>query len=151
MNASTMPAFIRLAGIVTTAQLLAAGTTRRQIRTLVSNGALIPAWRGAYACAPRGQHYLRSDAGQELTRLAAAAAVTGPGTVISHQSAARLYGIDLLGEPGTDVTLTCRPEHGWRSRTGTHVYANDLPADHVDDYLGLPVTTPARTVIALAC
>ncbi len=117
---------------------------------MAKNGALIPVFRGVYADPVRALQYLRLTGGEELLRCAAAVAATGPGSVVSHQSAAALYGIDLLVQPGAGVTLTCRPEHGWHGRAGIHVYAVELPADHVSTRWGLPATTPARTVVDLA-
>jgi hypothetical protein len=139
-----------LAGITTRAELLTAGMSRTQIEASVRRGSLTQIVRGIYARPADLRQYLRLEDGERLLHLAAVLTAAGPGAALSHQTAAELQGIDLLGESRTGVTLTCRPEHGWRSRTGTHVYANDLPADHVSDYLGLPVTTPARTVVDLA-
>lgn len=150
MSTVPMPRITPLAGIVTTAELLAAGKSERQIRTMAKNGALIPVFRGVYADPAHARQYLRLTGGEELLRCAAALAATGLGSVVSHQSAAALYGIDLLVQPGAGVTLTCRPEHGWHGRAGIHVYAVELPADHVCTRWGLPATTPARTVVDLA-
>ena len=82
---------------------------------------------------------------------AEAALAAMPGAVLSHESAAQLYGIDLLESRGAHVTVTCRPEHGRRGRAGIKVRTTVLPADHIGSApLGLPMTTPARTVVDLA-
>jgi hypothetical protein len=56
--------------------------------------------------------------GEHLMRAAAAIAAI-PGATLSHESAAQLYNIDLLGSPGLAVTLTCRPERGTGAGTGS--------------------------------
>ena len=138
-----------LFGIITTAQLLDSGRSPGEIRTMVRRGKLISAGRGVYAYAPRARKYLAASDGQRLVAAAAALAVVGSGAVLSHQSAARLWGIDLLGKQADVTALTC-PRSGRKSRTGIHVYAIELPADHVTAVSGLPATSAARTVVDLA-
>lgn len=145
-----MPGKLALAGIVTTAALLAEGNSERRIRTLTTNGVLIPVRRGAYIHAPRARQFLRIEGGEDLLRAAAALAVTGHSAVLSHQSAAQLFRIALLNKPGSDYKVTCRPGYGWRGRTGIRVHAVELPDDHVTTTAWLPTTTAARTVIDLA-
>jgi hypothetical protein len=139
---------LRLAGIATTADLRAVGMSKRQIKTGANHGVLVPLGRGVYAKTVRAGKPSDGDNGE--LRAMAALAVVGPGAVVSHQSAARLYGIDLLGNPRPEITLTCPPRRGWRGRNGIHVHAVDIPVDHVTRRGGLPVTTPARTVVDLA-
>jgi hypothetical protein len=86
----------------------------------------------------------------QLLKIAAAAAATGPDAVVSHQSAALLQRIDLVGPAYPLVTLTCPPRRGWRGRRGVRVHAVALPAEHVTAQVGMLLTTPARTVIDLA-
>ena len=85
-----------------------------------------------------------------MLRCLAALAISGPGVAVSHRSAAQLYQIDLLGRPDRQITLTGRPERGRHSRKAIHLHAAKLPAEHVTTAHGLPMTTPARTVIDLA-
>lgn len=151
MNSEAKPEILRLAGITTTAELLSAGKSTGQIRILTKRGTLIPVARGVYALAAQARKNLGQTAnGEQLLRMAGALAVAGPGAVVSRQSAARLYGIDLVGVPSTDVTLNCRPERGWKGRAGIHLYAAELPADQICTRAGMPVTTAARTVVDLA-
>jgi hypothetical protein len=75
----------------------------------------------------------------------------GPDAVVSHQSAAFVHRIDLLGTRAADVTLTCPRQRGWRGRTGMRLHAAELPPEHVLlSPTGLRLTTPARTVIDLS-
>ncbi len=141
----------RIADIATTAELLAGGLSPGQIRTKVRRGELLAVGRGAYASGTRARELLNLPGGEELLRVAAGAAVIGPDAVVSHQSAAFLHRIDLLGAMTAQVTLTCPPRRGWHGRTGVRLHAADLPPEHVSvDATGLRLTTPARTVIDLA-
>ena len=149
MPGSLSPEIRQLIGIVTTAELLATGTTANQIRGMVSSGTLIPVFRGVYMRAEQASKFSDLPGGKHLLEAAAAVAVIGNSAVVSHQSAAQLYGIDLLHKPGPQVTLTSR-ERDWKNRPGIHVYAVDLPDSHRTVASGLPMTTAARTVVDLA-
>src|SRR5215469_838594 len=149
VSAESLPVTSRIASIATTAELLAAGHSERQIETFVRNGALIRIGRGVYANGARAREILKFKDGQQLLGLAAALAVVGPSSLASHQSAAYLHSIDLLGKPGAAV-LTCPPERGRRGRTGIRLHAATVPAEQVTTVVGLRVTTPARTVVDLA-
>lgn len=135
---------------MTREQLLASGTSRTQIETSVAHGSLVRISRGVYVRGEVADKYLRLQDGERLLRTIAALAVSGPAAVISHQSAALLHRIDLLGRPSPKVTVTGSPDHGWRSRPWIHLHAAQLPADHVTTSPGFPLTTAARTVIDLA-
>jgi very-short-patch-repair endonuclease len=68
--------------------------------------------------------------------------------VISHRSAAWLWGLVDSAPPQVDVTIVggwCRPKDGIRVHRTTTLEDRDLRNRH-----GLPVTSPARTVIDLA-
>jgi Transcriptional regulator, AbiEi antitoxin/Protein of unknown function (DUF559) len=145
-----LPESGRSAGIVTTAELLAAGRSKNQINTLVKHGVLTKLGRGVYANARLTPTYDRLVGGQVLLRAVASLAVVGNDATVSHESAAQLYNIDLLRRPDKAVTLTCRPEHGWRGPSTVRVHTADLPAGHVNTNPGFRLTTPARTVIDLA-
>ena len=149
MASPTFPQTGRIAGIMTTGELVAAGFTDARTRTLLRHGDLYQVRRGVYADGARAREILAIADGSQLLRLAAAVAVRGAGAVVSHESAAYLYSIDLLTAPETP-TLTCPPHLGWKARPGVRLYAATLPAAHVTTVGRLPVTTPARTVVDLA-
>jgi predicted transcriptional regulator of viral defense system len=140
----------RLVGIATTASLLAGGLSRAQIDTAVRRGSLSKLGRGVYADAAVADQYLQAQGGDQLLRVLAGLAVAGPGAVVSHQSAARLYGVDLLGKAGGSITLTGPPARGRHSRPGIRLHAACLPQAHVSTAYKFPITTPARTVVDLA-
>lgn len=147
MRAAASPVKGRLAGIMTTAELLATGKSAAQIQTLVRQRTLVKLRYGVYARADLAKGLSARPNGAYLLR-AAAALCAADNAVASHQTAAALLGVEMLGRP-TQVTLTRAPGQN-RSGRGNHVYSADLPANHVTRKLGLSVTTPARTVVDLA-
>lgn len=141
----------RVAGVVTTAELAAAGASPGQIRHSVQRGALLRLTRGGYAPAELVASESAGGAGEHAVRVAAALAVAGPGAVASHHSAAIIHGLDLLGRrPDGTVTLTRPPGGTRKGRTGVHLHIAALPAGHVAVRRGIPVTSVARTVADLA-
>ena len=144
-----MPRSTRIAGIVTTGELTDAGFSADRIRTLTRRGDLYQVGRGVYASGTLASEMLAIADGLQLLQLAAAVAVTGPGAVVSHESAAYLHSIDLLSRQDA-ATLTCPPQRGRNARAGIRLHTATLSADHVTAFGRLPVTTPARTVVDLA-
>ena len=112
------------------------------------------------------------QAGEELLRVAAALAVTGsrsavtgpavtgPGSAVtgsgsagSHGSAARVYGLGVVGLGPAPLIEMTRAPGGRGGRTGgpgVRVHVAALPADHVISYRGVLLTSVPRTVIDLA-
>jgi predicted transcriptional regulator of viral defense system len=149
MTDLVMPQTVRVAGIVTTAELTAAGFSCDRVRTLTRRGDLYQVGRGVYANGARAREILAIADGRQLLQLVAAVAVRGPGTVVSHESAAYLHSIDLLSAPEA-ATLTCPPGRGWSASPNVRLHAMTLPAEHVTTMIRMQVTTPARTVVDLA-
>lgn len=72
---------------------------------------------------------------------------TGPYAVISHESALYLYKLtDVL--PGEIHVIM--PRTGSRRRKGIRLHTNRLSPDEVTRREGLPVTSPARTIVDVA-
>ncbi|MCW2907705.1 MAG: hypothetical protein JWL68_2494 [Actinomycetia bacterium] len=149
----------RLEGVRTTAELLSAGLSAGRIRRLARDGALCPLRPGVYAAAATVTSLVRDprdekarQAGDQLLRLAATLAVTGSRSAGSHRSAARVYGLALVGRgPELATEITRAPGGGGHAgRPGTRVHIAALPADHVVSYRGVPLTSVPRTVIDLA-
>ncbi len=119
---------------------LAQGATRAGIRRAVEEGRIARYARGVYASGTT-----RWD------EIAAAVARLGGEAVASHETAAELWGLPLLGPAPATIQLT-RP----RRRTGTDRYPGltvhhaAVPARHRTLHLGIPVTTPARTAVDIA-
>jgi Protein of unknown function (DUF559) len=97
---------------------------------------------------------LADQTGGHALRVIAEVLATGQSRVVgSHESAAVIHGLDLIGNPSARlVTVTRSTRHaGSRSgRPGIKVYAADLPSHHVVVKDGVPVTSVARTVVDLA-
>jgi very-short-patch-repair endonuclease/predicted transcriptional regulator of viral defense system len=148
-----MPESSRLAGVVTTAELAASGTSRGQLQRLVQQGALLRLARGGYASAALVAGQSGDRATGHAVLATAALMVAGPGTVVSHHSAALIHGLDMLG-PGTEQTVALtRSPASTSSRSGppgVRLHVAALPAGHVVTRHGMPVTSVARTVIDLA-
>ena len=146
-----IPGSRRLAGVVTTAELTAAGASPGQIRHSVRQGALLRLTRGGYASAELVAAESTGRAGEHAIRVAGALAVAGSDAVASHHSAAIIHGLDLLGyRPDGTVAMTRPPGGTRKGRSGVHLHLAALPAGHVVTRRGLPVTSVGRTVVDLA-
>jgi hypothetical protein len=108
--------------------------------------------RGVYAEGAHARKLLSLKGGDELLAISAATALTGTGTgaVVSHQSAAHLHKIDLVGRRDLTVHLTRRPAADLHAPARIRLHSAELPTSHVTAILGLPTTTAARTAIDLA-
>jgi predicted transcriptional regulator of viral defense system len=126
-------------GVVTLAQLRAAGLADGDIKYRVAGGRLHRVRRGVYAVG----HACVSREGGFL----AAALSIGEGAVVSHTSAALLWGV-LDERPGpTHITVARQV----RSRRGIRVHSvRRLPRGDTAKISGVPVTTLPRTLLDLA-
>ena len=120
-------------GLVTRAQLLAIGVPAPRIGGWIAAGRLVRVHQGVYAVG-----YRRLDAPAAAM---AAVLACGPGALLSHESAAALWGWRRW-PPTPEVTVTRdrRP-----SGVRTHRTSTLRPADR-DRQLGIPVTAPERTI-----
>ncbi|HET8755906.1 MAG TPA: type IV toxin-antitoxin system AbiEi family antitoxin domain-containing protein [Solirubrobacteraceae bacterium] len=123
-------------GMVARRQLLDAGVGRNTIDRWVTAGRLIRVHRGVYAVG----HVPPSP----QARAMAAVLACGPDAVLSHRSAAALWGL-LRHHAPIDVTA---PTH--HRRSGIAVHRSQLAGDDVTRHYGIPTTTPARTLADLA-
>jgi hypothetical protein len=73
--------------------------------------------------------------------------VLGRPAVVSHQSAAVLWGIPLWGLPLDRVHVTRRPGASTGASRSLHVHVARLPDDDIGVVDGLVVTGPVRTVL----
>jgi very-short-patch-repair endonuclease len=134
------PALQRLAtdqhGILTRSQLLHSGVARNTIDHWVKTGRLIALHRGVFALGhvPPSPH----------ARTMAAVLACGRGAVLSHRSAAQLYG--LVRYTGA-IEVTAPTAH---RRAGVIVHRSRLTDQDVTRHWGIPTTSPARTLTDLA-
>jgi hypothetical protein len=128
-------------GLITVLQLLAVGLSRSGIDDWVARGRLHRIHRGVYAV---GHTALRTEA-----RLLAAVLACGPGAVLSHRSAALLWGLRRSGMSRVEVSVPRR--HGRGTRDGILVHrSGTLRPVEVTVRNGIPVTSVARTLVDLA-
>jgi Protein of unknown function (DUF559)/Transcriptional regulator, AbiEi antitoxin len=125
-------------GYITRAQLLAIGLQPHTIKRRVAVGRLIPVHAGVYAVG----HVNRTP----VARAAAAVLACGDQAVLSHGSAATLWGLNKYWDMPFEVTVTAL-----RTRNGIKVHrSRTLARRDITRQLGIRVTTPARSVLDIA-
>jgi very-short-patch-repair endonuclease len=129
-------------GVVTRAQLLAVGLGRRAIDLRLRAGRLHPVHRGVYlvghTTAPR------------YAREMAAVLACGPGSVLSHLSAAHVWALLRCPAHDCDVDVSVCGRNPGR-KPGIRVHrVGKLAAADVHKGARIPITTPARTLLDLA-
>lgn len=126
-------------GVVTRAQLLAAGLSGDGIQRRIATGRLHPLWRGVYAV---GRPEVSSHG-----RWLAAVLACGSRALLSHSSATALWGM-LAWDGAIEVVL---PAGSARRRPGIRVHRRaGLDARHRRMVKGIPVTDPISTLIDIA-
>jgi hypothetical protein len=127
-------------GVVSRGQLSTLGVRPRAVSHRITAGRLHVIHRGVYAVGhpvlgPRG-HWM------------AAVLAGGAGAVLSHAAAGALWGLRASAARRIDVTV---PRTGQRTRPGLRIHRpRTLRPDEVTTHYGIPVTTPARTILDLA-
>lgn len=124
-------------GVVARRQLTELGLSRHGVTRLLERGRLHVVHRGVYAVGHR-------KLAREGVWLAAVLAA-GEGAVLSHRSAAELWRIRETARRRIEVTV---PRDVRRPRL--LVYRTLLAPDEMTAEDGIPVTTPARTLLDLA-
>jgi very-short-patch-repair endonuclease len=125
-------------GVVTRAELLSAGVTRREIAARLKRGGLIRVHRGVYRVGHRAPS-------TEASYLAAVLAA-GDGALLSGRAAAHLLGL-LKGTAQAPevITRTERRIEGVKTHRSRSLDARDATT-----VSGIPVTTVPRTLIDIA-
>ncbi len=130
--------FRRQNGFVTRQQLISLGLSAKAVDGRVRSGRYVAVYNGVYS----------EGVGREdpVGRATAAVLACGPGAVLSHGSAASLWG--FLPRWGFALEVTAQ---GKRTRPGitTHRCQSLTPRDITREW-GIRVTSPARTVLDLA-
>jgi very-short-patch-repair endonuclease len=128
-------------GVITRAQLLSIGLGPDSIKHRISKGRLHPLWRGVYAVG-------RPEVDQH-GRWMAAVLSCGPDALLSHRSAAALWGLmRTSSEIEVDVVV---PRKTVRRRPGIRVHRRvDLRPEHRRQVAGIPLTDPTSTLVDLA-
>jgi len=127
-------------GVVSHAQLRATGLSASAIGRGVDAGRLLAVHRGVYAVG----HAALGDRGRWM----AAVLGCGPHAALSHASAAALWELRATNPAPSHVVV---PGTAGRRRRDVRVHrSRTLTAEQVTSRHGIPVTTPARTILDLA-
>jgi len=129
----------RQRGVVTREQLVALGLGDTAIERMLASGRLHRVHRGVYSVGHR--HLDRHG------RWLAAVLAYGDGALLSHRSAAALWGIRRAGSSPIDVTAQ-RGRHG--RRDGIALHRSKLDDEDRSVRGGIPVTSLARTLFDLS-
>jgi hypothetical protein len=127
----------RQRGYVTRQQLLDLGFGPGAIKYRVAKGTLIVVYAGVYAV---GHTPVSSP-----DRAYAAVLACGAGAVLSHGTAASLWGVDKRWRTPFEVTVPSA-----RRRPGIRVHRTKLHRRDVRRHEGIRATSPARTVLDIA-
>ena len=126
-------------GLVTGADVAAAGMSRGRLRHRVDTGEWVRVERGVYrvGAAPTTWE----------SRLLMRVLAAGEGAVASHRAAARLWDLDIRGIPLPELTV---PRDRRYRRDGIHVHESlDLHLANARQRGGIPVTGLRRTILDL--
>jgi very-short-patch-repair endonuclease len=127
-------------GVLSLDELFACGLSRTEVRDRVRNGRLHPLHRGVYAV---GHANVTLDG-----RFLAAVKASGPGAMLSHFSAAALWGFMQWDDRYPEVTVVGTAP---RARPGLRIHrTTTLDRDDTTRHRGISVTSPARTLLDLA-
>ncbi|HEY5428259.1 MAG TPA: DUF559 domain-containing protein, partial [Solirubrobacteraceae bacterium] len=126
------------AGMITRRELFDLGVTPAMVDNAVARGRLIPVHRGVYAV---GHSSL-----PPLAPVMAAVLAVGQGALVSHWSAAALWGLAPAADGEIDVTVVARD--AGRRRRGIRVHRTDVldPSD-ATTYHHIPVVSAARALL----
>lgn len=125
-------------GVVSRSQLLDLGMGRGAVADRVARGLLRRVGRGVYAVG----HFKQS----QRSRWMAAVLSAAPGAVLSHRSAAALWGI----LPSSSIAIEVTKPTKSRSRPGLRAHRAAIRSDETTCFAGIPVTSVFRTVFDIA-
>ncbi len=136
---SAEPVVSQAGGVLRRQDLLGAGVTRKGLARALSEGALRQLGTRVIALAG------------PVEELELRAAVTALDAVVSHQDAARLWGVELV-EAGRTPHVTVARNRSRSRHAGTSVHRSTLRPDEVDvdPESGLRVTSVVRTLLDLS-
>ena len=126
-------------GLLTRAQILEE-LSAEQLRRRRAGGLFINVDRGVYRLAGAPRTW-------EQHLMTACLAVSDP-VAISHRTAALLWGTDVVAKDGTHLVIP--RERGVQKVRDADVHRLVLPAADIASQKGIPVTTPARTILDLS-
>lgn len=138
----------RQLGLFTAADARRAGYDHSEIRALCSSGAWIRLRRGVYVPAEAHTRAREQGTGHQLECLAVLLELGRPTAVLSHGSAARLWGLTVRRD--LDPTIRLTDPHRWRRGQGYLMTQASLDAGDIAVRGPLRVTNVARTLVDCA-
>lgn len=140
-DATILEIAARQQGVVSRSQLLRAGVPEHAIDYRMRKGRLRRLHRGVYGMGPVPARYERE---------AAAVFACGDGAVLSHRTASALW--ELTPAPPRTALIDVASSRRLRGpRYGVRLHlAGGLSPDEIGHRHGMPLTTPARTLLDLA-
>lgn len=139
---------IDLTGVVTLRRdMLSAGYTDRQIRTMVKNGELHRIRHGSYCDATLWSSLSAADRHRVLSRAVLARAHAT--TVLTHVSSAIEQGAPVWGHDLSQVHTTRTDGRAGRKECDRVQHAGTLPAYHVKTVNGVPVSLATRCAVEM--
>lgn len=135
--------------LLTRAALVADGMTDTELRRRrAAGGDLVTLARGVLIA--RSDWDAANEVQQHWLRALAVSSLQGPGTVISHGSAAAGHGLGTLRSARRSVHLTRAGASSTRKRDGHTLHGGRLDLDEVVSTRGIEITTRGRTVADIA-
>lgn len=137
-----------LAGVVVLRRdLLRAGYTDRQIRTMLASGELHRVRHGSYCDATLWASLSPADRHRVLARAVLARA--HPSTVLTHVSSAIEQGVPVWGHDLTKVHTTRTDGRAGRKESDRVQHAGRMPTYHVTQVNGVPVSLATRCAVEM--
>ncbi len=133
--------------VVLRRDLLAAGYTDRQIRTMVKTGELHRVRHGSYCDATLWGSLSAADRHRVLARAVLARA--HPATVLTHVSSAIEQGAPVWGHDLTKVHTTRTDGRAGRKECDRVQHAGTMPTYHVKQVNGVPVSLATRCAVEM--
>ncbi|MQA77781.1 MAG: hypothetical protein GEV10_04765 [Streptosporangiales bacterium] len=149
MNGRLEALFAQQGQVVTYGQLLACGYTEQDVRRYLRDGLWLRIRRGAYVA--RAYHDGLDEVGRHVLRTRAVVLSLGERTVVSHLSAAALYGLPLWDADLRQVHVTRTDMGAARTEGGVHHHVGNLRAGDTTWIDGVAVVQTARAVVETAC
>jgi predicted transcriptional regulator of viral defense system len=135
-------------GILLTSQLRAVRADERRLRQAAARGELVRVHRGAYV---RADAWSALDHREQYRRRVIAAALASRShPVLSHESAAAVWGIPIVGGDPSVVHVLTSSTAGTRTENGFRRHAATAGSDDIVEREDVRVTSLARTLIDLA-
>lgn len=135
-------------GIALVSELHRLDIDPRPLQRAVLRGDVVRVHRGAYISA---EEWRGLDRHERYRRQVMAAGLASRGRpILSHQSAAALWGIPIIGEWPKVVHVLTTPTAGSRQENGFYRHASDIDGADVVEFEGVRLTSLPRTLIDLA-